>query len=616
MRRTLGWVLAGLAAAAVSLACAAAAATAPKTVLLVFSHERERYVYDPLESRLRAEIDPSAASSLNVYTEYLDAMRFEDETIRQSTVEYFGAKYRARPIDAIVAVSPLALDFVLDHREELFPRVPIVFASVNQARARDLAAVPSLTGVAVVREVTSTLDLALRLHPDTQTVFVPAGTSAQERAWTNDTRRSLEPYRDRVAVEFLTNLGINDLEAKLAHLPSHSLVLSAGLMYYDANGHYFLPEEILRRICRSANAPVYSIGEPELGLGIVGGSLYDMGPVGAAAGAMVRRVLAGDSVDRIPVQVLNPNYNMFDARQLQRWGIDERRLPADAIVRFREPSIWRDYRRWVLAVIALLTAQSLLIVSLLYQRRARHHAELESRRHLALAADANRRATVSALTGSLAHELHQPLGAILHNARAAERLVAANRAAPETLREILTDICTEDVRASEIIERHRAMLRSHAVERNPVDVRDVVRESLALVGHDMLARHVQVQVDMPPDPCIVSADQVLLRQVLVNLIANAMDAMAQTPPERRCVTLVSTMGDAAVEISVRDAGTGLRGVDGQLFEPFVTTKPNGLGIGLTISRNIVEAHRGRLEARNNPEGGATFCVTLPREATV
>jgi C4-dicarboxylate-specific signal transduction histidine kinase len=267
-------------------------------------------------------------------------------------------------------------------------------------------------------------------------------------------------------------------------------------------------------------------------------------------------------------------------------------------------------------VLAALILQALLIVGLLYQRRARQRAEVESRRNFAIAADANRRVTMSALTGSMAHELSQPLNSILHNTKAGEMLVASNRATFDTLREILADIRTADVRATEIIERHRTMLRNRQLDKKRIDIHHVVRESVALVAHDARARHVHVDAHLPSEPCFVAGDQILLQQLLVNLMMNAFEAMADTPRDRRRVSVQNDVGLDRVKVSVQDAGTGLpAAVDGRLFEPFVTTKANGIGIGLTIARTIVETHGGRMEAHNNPQGGATFTVTLPRGAT-
>jgi C4-dicarboxylate-specific signal transduction histidine kinase len=190
-------------------------------------------------------------------------------------------------------------------------------------------------------------------------------------------------------------------------------------------------------------------------------------------------------------------------------------------------------------------------------------------------------------------------------------MIAAKGATPDTIGEVLSDIQAEGVLAMQIIERHRAMLRSHQLQKKPIDLHAVVKESLALVAPDMRARQIEVNVNLSSNPCVISGDQVLLQQVLVILVINAMDAMAEMPPPRRHVTITSEVRAANVEVTVRDTGSGLPAdIIGTLFTPFVTTKSHGLGIGLTIARKIVDAHGGTIEARNNPEGGATFTVTL------
>ncbi len=264
----------------------------------------------------------------------------------------------------------------------------------------------------------------------------------------------------------------------------------------------------------------------------------------------------------------------------------------------------------------VLAIQSLLIIGLLYQRRARRRAELESRNNLALAADASRRLTMSALTSSIAHELGQPLSSMIHNAQAGRMMLTADRATPGTMGEILSDIETEGIQATQIIDRHRTMLRGRQLDTKPSDLHIVIHESLALVAHDLRTRHIEASVNLSSSPCIITGDEVLLQQVMVNLLVNAMDAMAETPPMRRRVTISTEVRAADVAVSVRDAGSGLPPeIDGALFTPFVTTKAHGLGIGLTITQTIVEAHRGSIDARNNPDGGATFTVTLRRSGT-
>lgn len=306
-----------------------------------------------------------------------------------------------------------------------------------------------------------------------------------------------------------------------------------------------------------------------------------------------------------------PGPPVFDWRELERWGINESRLPPGSVVRFRAPSLWHEYRLTILGAAAVLITQSLLIAGLLYQRRARRRAELESRRSLALAADVGRRQTMSALTNSLTHELGQPLSSMINNARALQMMTGANRATSGTIAEILKDIQTQGVQATQIIDRHRTMLQRHELDKTPVDLWNIIQDSLALVDHDLRLRNIDATVDLAEVPCIVNGDQVLLKQVLVNLLLNAMEAMAGNPLTRRRIAIRTEFRAGDVLISVSDTGTGLPAqLDGTLFAPFVTTKAHGLGIGLTIVQSIVDAHDGVIEARNNPDGGATFTLTL------
>ena len=174
----------------------------------------------------------------------------------------------------------------------------------------------------------------------------------------------------------------------------------------------------------------------------------------------------------------------------------------------------------------------------------------------------------------------------MHNAQALQMMVTANRAAPDEMGEILADIQAEAVLATQIIDRHRTMLRSRQLQKKPIDLHAVIDESLALVAHDMRARQIEATLDLSSTPCVIDGDQVLLQQVLVNLLRNAMDALAETPPARRHITIRSAVRAADVEVSVCDTGTGLPAeIIDTLFTPFVTTKSHGLGIGLTIAQS-------------------------------
>ena len=241
------------------------------------------------------------------------------------------------------------------------------------------------------------------------------------------------------------------------------------------------------------------------------------------------------------------------------------------------------------------------------QKQAAAEAQLQ-REELA---HLSRVATLSALSGSLAHELSQPLASILSNAQAGQRFMSQDAPDLVELRAIFADIVSADRRAGEIIERLRTMLRRGEVALQPVSVNESLEELLRLTRSDLIARGVSVSNlttgDLPP----AMTDRVQLQQVLLNLIVNACDAMASNPPEDRNLTLTTFIAQNEMRIGVLDCGVGLPDDVETLFQPFHTTKDGGLGMGLSICRTLVTSHGGRLWAERRAERGAAFYVALP-----
>jgi signal transduction histidine kinase len=219
------------------------------------------------------------------------------------------------------------------------------------------------------------------------------------------------------------------------------------------------------------------------------------------------------------------------------------------------------------------------------------------------------------LASALAHEINQPLGAILRNAEAAELFLQREKPDLDELRAIVSDIRKDDQRAGGVIDRMRSLLQRRSLESSPLDVRELLEETVAIARPDARARSVRLSLELPARLPAVRGDRVHLQQVLLNLILNAMDAMAAGDNGERSVVVRATeLQDGEVEVQVRDFGTGVPADKiGRVFEPFFTTKPTGMGMGLAISRTIIEAHGGTIRVENNPNNrGATFIFTLPQ----
>lgn len=246
----------------------------------------------------------------------------------------------------------------------------------------------------------------------------------------------------------------------------------------------------------------------------------------------------------------------------------------------------------------------------------RRQAELDHQLQSTELARVGRLAVMGELAASLAHEVNNPLGAMVTNASAGQRLLSHGQLRTEELRELLADIVSDGQRARQVIESIRNMVRKSETSHSLVDIKDVIRDLLRIVRADAIARKVSLIAEVDPNAGIVMADRVQLLQVLLNLTMNSFEALSVIRAEaRRVVIRADRVQNGKICVSVRDAGPGFPdGLADQLFEPFFSTKTEGTGMGLAIARSIIEAHGGTLSAKNGPEGGAVFTICLP-EAT-
>lgn len=362
----------------------------PKRVLILYSFDKEEGLYAGFDRVLRSQLRSGSRDRLEFYTEYLDLVRFPSRSRAKSLAKLLKLKFSEQKPDLIVPVSYAAVQFLLGEGKELFPGTPMV-ALFNVRRLDHLSryiatgtAGRSATGIASTDEPGRTLDLALRLQPDTQRVVVVVGSSPVETFWLEQLKQDFSAYRQRVDVTYLTGLTMDELLQQVAKLPPHTIILST-FFFEDARGQFFLPEEALDLMTHVAPVPVYGIYASYIGHGVVGGRMTDPENLGRKMARLAERVLNGENADSIPIVVDESTQDTVDWRQLQRWHISEKRLPPSTLVLFREPSVWERYRFAVVAVIAFCILESVLILALLFNVRRRRRAESALQREKTLA---------------------------------------------------------------------------------------------------------------------------------------------------------------------------------------------------------------------------------------
>jgi signal transduction histidine kinase/ABC-type uncharacterized transport system substrate-binding protein len=771
----------------------AAAPERPVSVLLVYAEQRTAPAVIAQDEALRAALQAGLPHGVFFHTEYLDATPLP-ASAQESLVTFLEDKYRGRPIDLIVASTSVGLRFVLRHRARLFPDVPVVFMSVNQAAAADLDLGGTVSGTWQSFDWARTLDVALRLQPGACRVAVVAGAGSRDHIWLASAREQLTPYRDRLEIRYLPAPSLNEVLQEVARLPADTIVL-LGTFLQDGTGRDFISAEVATLVSGAAPVPVYGLVETHVGRGIVGGLVVSPAAQGAQTAGLALRVLSGEPPGP---PVPSATVSLYDWRQLQRWKLDERQLPAGSVVRFRTPSAWGLYKWYAAAGVLLLLVQSAFIAGLLasraQRRRAQHTlaerlqfetllsevsaeflalptsavdhtiermlqrvaealdfdravvtartegvptmrathawagagiprlptpvAEAESfpwigarlsggdvveiphlealpeeaatdRRSLAgrgvralaavplsvdgsvvgalvfsrlrdkhrwpegiisrlrLLADvfatvlARKRAdtavresderrrqaeeeahrqrdelahalrvsTLGELTASIAHEINQPLSAILTNAQAMLRPTTLP-AKPDEVREALSDIAGDAKRISQTVRRLRSLFRKEHAQRTAIDVNALVDDVLGLLRSEMLVRNIVVHFAGGAKLPSVLGDPVQLRQVLLNLVMNAGEAIELAEDGPREIRIDTGQPEPGrIAIAIRDSGVGVKESElERIFEHFVSSKPQGLGMGLAISRSIIEAHGGRIWATCNDDRGLTLNV--------
>lgn len=322
----------------------------------------------PLESAIRAR----TPSDVNFYVEYLETARFDQESYEKSVAEILQRTYSGQKIDLVIPLTYPTLEFVLKHRNELFAGVPIVFAAVDTSWLGGHNLWHGVTGVTVTASMGTTIDLAFHLHPGTDTVAIISGSSKWERHWLAAMHAELLRHQDKVREIDLVSLPARQLLQAVAALPPRTFVLfneDPEESRQPLMGVYEVLAWVADRL------PTYCIVPICLGHGGIGGDSLDLTEQKLVVADLVGRVLSGERPDDIPV-VHGARHNIVvDWRQLRRWHIKEASLPPGSVVLYREPSFWERDKKYVLAALALIVVQALLIMGLLWQRARKRKTE-------------------------------------------------------------------------------------------------------------------------------------------------------------------------------------------------------------------------------------------------
>lgn len=567
--------------------------SAPKSVLVLYWYNRDYPWNVNFNQSFRAALGP--AETIDYYSEYLESNRFPGENQSLLLRDYLRQKYADHRIDIIVASSDASLDFLLKFRNELFPHTPMVFVASKPPPKGNI------TGVININAHKETLDLALRLHPGTQQVFVVSGTLQRDKKFETLAREELRDFENRLQINYITDLSLDELIAKARSFPERSIVLYIWQQLQSDQGTVLESAEILTLLAQAAQVPIYGMSTPNVGNGIVGGYINTADAVGTRVGGIVQRILAGSRAQDIPVQRA-PTVPMFDWRRLRRWNISEQSLPRGSVIRFRESTLWNQYRWQIIAVLGVCLLQALLIGKLLLERRRRRKASEalarlngDQQRIMGEITNLNRR-LISAQEDErrrIAMELHDDLSQQVAALSIGVSLAKRTLANADTAREAVTSLYTGLLQLESSIHALSHELHPSLLERAGLvpALQAHCEEFKALNG---IETHLTIKSGRK-----IPADLALC---LYRITQEALRNVAKHSGAKEVWVSLSEV-DNHICLSIEDAGKG-----------FKTESSGSNGIGLVSMKERVQMVGGTFEFGNRTAGGTVTRVVVPLPA--
>ena len=518
------------------------------------------------------------------YWEDLDAVYHPEEW--QEQLDAIVQQYRHRKLDLIVLMGPDAIR-ILQEPKPIFPNVPVVFCCTAPGQIDQMRSGYRSTGSWFQLEPAKTVEAALALLPETRHLFVVGGQSDYDRRLTALVKTALISYENKLDVTYLTDLPMSKLQERVRHLPDHSIVLYLSF-FKDAQGREFLNiAEALPMIAGAANAPVFGIVDTQLGHGIVGGFVVSFEEQGKIVGRDALEILAGKPPQDIPI-VHGPSLYLFDWRQLQRWKLDESRLPAGSTVLFRQATLWEQYRQTLLMGLLVLVSLGLLTFYLLFERKQLDAARNEQMRLSGMLINAHEDERAR-LASELHDDFSQRIAMLsLGLETAAESIPGSPAEANRQLHELMNS--ASELGADLHTLSHR--LHSSTLERLGLaaGVAAFCKEFAAQQGIQVVFSHDDVPRSVSPDVALCLFR--IVQEGLRNVKKHSGAGNAQVQLERV---------DDAIHLLISDKGQG--------FD--VKEVTDGQGLGLYSMRERVRLVGGRFEIHSETQKGTRIDVWVP-----
>jgi len=573
--------------------------------------------YANLLEGIRSSLSEGSAEPYNLLTEYLDLGRSKDEEHARHLVELYNEKFQHNKPDLLITFGPFTYSLLTKFGLEALKTTPSINVDSDPLVEIGSPPMPNPNGIFInikirVRE---TLNHAFDLFPKYREVYVITGNSNTDFYFTGLLKKNAADFKPTHHFTFINGITLDSMLLVVGKIPSQSIVIIP-LYLADKNNVPYSTPEAIRIISENCNAPVFPIFDSFIKTnGGIGGFLFSYIYVGKETGRIAKEIFDGKPLREIIVHKEGFYQYMYDWRQLKKWHLlDSKSIPSESIYFNREHDFIAEYKWYILTGILFLILETFLIIylfKLIIRQKAIGKQKTEAEDLYRVLVREERMMRMVELTASLSHELNQPLTAILYSAQAGDRFLESGKLDYNQAKEIFSNIIEDDKRAAALISSVKSLMKLENREKENVNISTLIQETLYIFHSEAIKQNIQVNYEQDHIPVFIFGDKIQIQQVILNFLFNAALAMESRDPGHRIVEISQKLSKGKVIVSVRDSGPGIDdAVKDKLFKAFVTTRSSGFGIGLAVSRSIIEKHNGTIWANNLPEGGAEFSFSL------
>ena len=588
-----------------------------KTILMLFGNSPGTPADKPLLDGVRFKLHDAYGDNYNLHVEFLEIDKYPGENYPQEKFNFLNEKYREINPDLIICVQENILKPFKDYAENYLLNLPIISTDLdytNYGFPTNLQVNEKTVCLGLKFNIEKTISTALKQFPKTSSIYFISGVSAFDKRMLTLSLQAAKTINGQREIEVITDRSMDEILEKVHKIRGNSIIVVPVFITDRKLVPYYNPEAI-NLISREAHVPVIILSDMGMGEGAFGGYVLSFNKAGLYTGKTAVDILNGFNPNSIRITEADYYEYIFDWRELKRWNLQNSDLiPAGSTILF-EPINQLDKYKWMFgAVLLFLVLQSLLIANLIRLNRnqktlTKKIIETESKYRGFLHED--RSLSLGQIAASLSHELKQPLTAILSTAQAGINFINSNEANPELLKQILQKIVENDKRTASILGSIRGMLKLEHREKERIELNDCISELVEVYHSEANIQNTKINSMLVNYPVYIFADKIQIQQVLLNLITNAVQVMAKQQTKNPMVDLIQTIKNGNVVVSVRDYGEGIdESIKDTIFRPFVTSRVEGSGIGLSICKSIIEDHGGKIWTENKANGGAEFSFSL------